>query len=486
MRALKEKTTPEVLAEKVHAELKLLFNKYNCTFTYYGKTHTEQNRETVYEIFKALDKNSYITEVESTMPYCNNDRLYLADTLVEGKCPYCGYAHAKGNQCENCGKLLDPNQLIGLYCVICKKNDIVFKKVKHLALLLNKMQDKIAGFIEKQSKEHWSKNAANKSITFVKEGLRPRDITRNTKWGFPVPKKGFEEQNFYVWFDAPIAYIGITREWDAKRWQDYWKSNDTKTIYFMGKDNIEFHTVMWPGLLIGSNLGFTLPTTIRASEYLLTAGMKFSKSQQRGLNMQEALGVLPADYWRFILMYLYPETADTDLTDELIVQIVNGIMNDNIGNFINRVLKLIYENKGTAKINMAASPGTKEAKKAIERYTRAFDNFELREALQSAIELSSVGNSIMGNSTPWLTAKAAKSDARMAEKFSAQMSELLSIVYRLGILLWPFTPQKSMEILSYFNVNDTPKLSMLDKMPVFDGEKEVKPLFKKVEESALP
>lgn len=478
-KAIKEKTTPEVLSEEVHRKLKVLFQRYNCTFTYYGKTHSEQNRGLVYEIFEALDRNSYIIEVESIMPYCNKDGMYLADTLIEGTCPYCGYNGAKGNQCEACGRLLDPQQLVKPHCSICNNEDIIFKKVKSLALALDRLQDKILNFINTKSGKHWSKNAVNKPISYIKEGLKPREITRNTRWGFPVPKEGYEGQNIYVWFDALIGYIGITKEWDGDRWKEYWKDKNTVIIHFMGKDNIEFHTLVWPGILIGSGLGFTLPDTIRASEYLLSGGLKFSKSKGKGLDMEEALEVLPADYWRFILMHLYPETADTDFSKELATQIINGVMNDNVGNFINRVMKFSKENSNVLKLDCIAPSDLKIIAPILEKYKLNFDSFALREALQNVVELSSLGNTLIGNQKPWARIKEEENIAAI----SSEMSDLLSLVYSIGVLLWPFTPSKSMEILSYFGIKNEPYMAMLAAKPHFDTSKAVAPLFEKVDQT---
>lgn len=476
--AIKANTTQDILSEEIHSRLKEIFSKYNCTFTYYGKTHTEQNRSVVYEIFKALDNHSYIVEVENIMPYCNNNQMYLADTLIEGTCPYCKYNGAKGNQCENCGRLLEPQQLVEPHCTICGNKDLVFKSVKSLALALDKLQDKIFTFINSSLGNHWSKNSVNKPISYIKEGLKPREITRNTKWGFSVPKKGYEDQNIYVWFDALIGYIGITKEWDESRWEGYWKGRGNRIIHFMGKDNIEFHTLVWPGILIGADLGFTMPTTIRASEYLLSKGLKFSKSRGAGLDMEKAIQILPADYWRFMLMYLYPETADTDLSDSLALQIINGVINDNIGNLINRVMKFAKENSKLLTLDCRAPAEIGRVGEIFEKYIKCFDSFALREALQSIVELSSLGNSLIGNQKPWLRIKDAKNHAAL----SAELSDLLSIVYTLGVLLWPFTPKKSADILAYFGIEKEPNFEMLKDKPLFNREKEVIPLFEKIDD----
>ncbi|MGI0135071.1 MAG: class I tRNA ligase family protein, partial [Candidatus Micrarchaeaceae archaeon] len=345
LRAIKEKTSPEKLAESMHEEIKSLFEKYGCTFTHYGKTHSEANKDIVYEITDALDKNGYITVVEQDQAYCNIDRRFLTDRLIEGTCPHCKSPLARGDQCENCGRLLTPRELIRPHCTICGKSDIKFIMAKNLALSMDKLQKQILKFVESSKKNNWSKNAYNKSLSYIKEGLKPREITRNMKWGIPVNRKGFEDNVFYVWYDGLSGYIGITKEWSAKKWKEYWLSEETRLVHFMGKDNIEFHTTMWPAMLIGSKMGFVLPTTIRASEHLISKKIKFSKSRGVGLDLNTALHIMPSDYWRFALMHMYPETADTEFTKELLVETVNKLMNDKIGNLIHRVLTISKNNQ---------------------------------------------------------------------------------------------------------------------------------------------
>lgn len=486
LRAIKEGTTPEKLSEDMHVKIMQLFENFECTFTYYGKTHTEQNKEVVYEIFNALKNNGYIIEVEDKQAYCNIDKRFLTDRLIEGECPYCKYNRARGDQCENCGRLLDPDQLINPRCSICNKNDIAFLKVKNLAIALDKLQDKILEFVEASSKNNWSKNAKNKALSYIKEGLKPRDITRSMKWGIPVPVKGFEHSVFYVWYDAPIAYISMTKDWDREKWKNYWMSKDTRVVQFMGKDNIEFHTVMWPAFLLGSNLGYVLPTTIRASEYLTSKEVKFSKSAGVGLNMQEAIRILDADYWRFSLMYMYPETADTEFSIEVLTEVINKIMNDKIGNFIHRVLTIAKSNKELINSMEKVELGNeKEAiNKILDDYKSNFENMHMREALYALISLAEFGNAKMSNDQPWNQLKW-KEKEEGEKRFISTMSSLLKIAYDLSLLLWPFTPASSMKALSYFGIENEPLLDDLNNNPKPDLDKEITPLFSKLTDEKL-
>jgi len=484
LRAIKEKVEPMALADSIHAQIKTAFETFGCTFTYYGKTHSDANRKTVYEIFEALNKNDFIVEQESTQPYCANDKRFLTDRLIEGTCPFCKSNEARGDQCNSCGKLLTPEQIIDPHCTICGKSDITFKVVKNLAIALDRLQGDIKKFISSESKNDWTKNAVHKSLSYVDEGLKPRDITRNMKWGFPVPLKGFEDAVFYVWFDAIIGYIGITREWDETKWEGYWKGTDTRLVHFMGKDNIEFHTLMWPGVLLGSRLGYVMPTTIRASEYLTSKQVKFSKSKGVGLTIDRAIDIAGPDYWRFVLMYLYPETADSEFTIDLFVEVVNKIMNGKVGNLVNRVLTIAASNR---ELVGKANPGKYEAgaDAIIKKYMGHFDRFELREALHSLVALADYGNELMSNTEPWKLAKIAKDSAAARAEFSAIMNALIGIVYKMGIMLHPFSPSASSAARSYFGVKGQPEIVMFGHPYEIDYSMAIKPIFEKITDTQI-
>jgi methionyl-tRNA synthetase len=479
--AVKKKVEPEQLADEMHRTIKELFDKYECTFTYYGKTHTPENKQVVYSIFNELYRNGYILETEDTQAYCNVDKRFLPDRFIQGTCPYCRKKSARGDQCDNCGKLLEPTQIIDPFCAVCGKNDISFKKVKNLALELNKLQEKVKEFIKKNAKNNWSKDALNKSLSMIKEGLKPRDITRSMKWGFPVPLPGYDHSVIYVWMDALIGYIGITKEWDAERWMNYWQNEETQLVHFLGKDNTVFHTIMWPAMLIGSGLNFIMPHTIKESQHLVSKTLKFSKSQGVGLDMKSALTVLPPDYWRFALMYMYPETADTEFTERALEEIVNTVMNDKIGNFVQRVLKLARSNSSLIEkdINMKKEEAVV---KAFRKYESAFDKLQLKKTIGAAVELAELGNEIMSKKEPWILAKKAKESTVHANEFTRTFSTLISITYALGIMLYPFTPKASQELMSYFGITSEPNIKLLDEKINVDFSKDPKPLFQKMAE----
>ena len=481
IKALEQRIDPEKLANELHEKTKELLERFECTFTYYGKTGSEANKSVVYEVFEALRKNGYIIETKSNVPYCNIDRRFLPDRFIEGTCPYCKSGNARGDQCDNCGHLLDPKDLIKPYCKLCGNKEIVFKAMKNLALDLEKLQPKISEFVSKESKNDWSKNAVNKTLSRFEEGLKPREITRSLRWGFPVPLKGFEEVVFYVWITGLLGYIGITKEWSS-RWKEYWTDRQRILVQFMGKDNIEFHTIVGPGVLLGSNLGYILPHTIRASEFLSAKGLKFSKSRGIGLNIQNALDILKPDYWRFVLMYLYPETSDTEFTIALLIEIVNNIMNDKIGNLVNRVLTLTKNNSALVKLDGVSAHKTykKRIDERIEKYENNFKHFRLREALFNIVELADLGNEIMSTKEPWSLAKGAANDKTAATEFNDLMATLLAITRDIGILLWPFTPNASANILKHFKIE--PKLDNLKSDLSLDLGESTRQIFTKITE----
>jgi len=491
LQAIKKGIAPKELADSMHNKTKEALEKFECTFTYYGKTDSKENKETVYEIFNALYNNGYIKEVKSEVPYCNVDKRFLTDRLIEGACPYCGYEHARGDQCENCGRLLTPRELVKPYCTICGKNDIVFKETTNLAFNMKALENEIRRFIEKNSKHNWSKNAINHSLNYINRGLEAREITRDLKWGFPVPLKGFEDKVFYVWFDAVIGYIGITKEWNSEKWKDYWLGK-SKLIQFMGKDNIEFHTLMWPGILIGSKKGFVLPYTIYAYEYLLAHGLKFSKSRGTGLNIENALEILPADYWRFILAELLPEGADVELSIERIIEIVNNDLNNLLGNFIHRSLVLAVSNFGNEVpllnedlLSNKEKKVIKEIEKKEKEYLKNFKSVKIREALKNILEIASIGNSFISNTEPWTLAK--KDDEKARQKLGNIVYILLDTVFKLGNMLYPFIPEASSKILALFN-QSSPRSSCLESSLRGGSKLNIKkpePLFKKIGEEEI-
>jgi methionyl-tRNA synthetase len=476
--AIKRGMVPIEFARQQHKEVKRALEELECAFSVYGETDSEANREITYCFFEALNKNGYIMTVEDTQPYCTVDRRFISDRFIEGICPYCKKPNARGDQCDDCGKLLEPQQLIEPYCKICGNKEVEFRKTKNLALDLTKLQPAIKAFVEKNSST-WTKNAVNKTLSYIKLGLKPRDITRDLSLGFPVPMKGFEGKVFYVWFDAVLGYIGITKGWDESAVKDYWLDKRTRLVQFMGKDNIEFHTMIWPGILIGADLGYVMPHTIIAYEFLHSRAIKFSKSRGVGLNIKNALGIMRADYWRFTLIYLLPETADTEFSLSAMSEIVNKIMNDKIGNLIHRALSIAKSNRQLLGEVSVSADYEDAVKKSLESYSSNFERIRIREALRDVVGLADMANGIMSNEKPWELL--GKDDAR----FSGIIGTVLKISQIVGMLLWPFTPEASAKALEYFNIRGEPRLGELGKAATVDMEKHISPIFTKMTDAEI-
>ena len=308
--AERRNTTPKKLAYENHKKVMEIFEKFKLSFDYYGITDSETNREFTYHIFRKLDENGYIKEKEVESAYCERCNRFLPDRFIEGKCPFCG-GLTRGDQCDDCGKLMNIKEIIEPHCVLCN-GEVTFKKTRHLFLDLPKFEKELFDFVK--NSRGWSKLAKKETLGFLKQGLKPRAITRDASWGFKVPKKNYENKVFYVWFDAPIGYLSFTKEWCLKndqKFEEWWKNEKTKLVQFMGKDNTIFHSIIFPAMLLGCRENWKLADRLISSGWLKTEGIKFSKSRGKGLTTEEALKKYPADYWRFVLVSLYPEQNDS-------------------------------------------------------------------------------------------------------------------------------------------------------------------------------
>jgi len=259
--AAKMKITPKELVYKNHEKMKKILKKFELNFEYYGITDSDTNKELSYHIFNRLDENGYLKEEEVENVYCEKCARFLPDRWVEGKCPFCG-GLTRGDQCDDCGKLVDVKDIIEPYCVLCK-NKITFRKTKHLFLDLPKFENELSEFVDKS--KGWSKLARTETIGFLKHGLKPRAVTRDATWGFKVPKEGYENKVLYVWFDAPIGYLAFTKEWcenNNQKFEDWWKNKDTELVQFMAKDNTIFHSIIFPAMLKGCRENWKLADRI--------------------------------------------------------------------------------------------------------------------------------------------------------------------------------------------------------------------------------
>ena len=453
--ALKEKMDVADYCKKYHDLHAQIYAGFNLSFDYFGRSSSDASKEITYRIFKALDANGFIEERTTKQVYSPADERYLPDSYVMGTCPHCGYDKAKGDQCENCTKVLDPADLINPRSAISGSTDIEIRDTKHLFISLQKMEGELDTWIETK-RGIWPDIAYTTAKKWLKEGLQARGITRDLKWGFPVPKPGYEDKVFYVWFDAPIGYIGITKQWaDAgagRKWEDWWL-NPQNVIHteFMGKDNIPYHTITFPATLRGTREGWTEVSFLKGINYLNFAGGKFSKSAHRGVFCDDALTEFPADYWRYWLIANAPESNDTDFTFEQFAGQINKDLNDVLGNFINRVLKMTQSNFGT--VVPPADKITDEEKNLYQtldtlrtEHDRHWAGLELRKMMAALRELWVAGNNYITKTEPW---KAVKTDREYAGTI---LNTTLNLINLYATMLAPIMPETAGKMRAIFGL----------------------------------
>lgn len=456
--AAKEQMDVEEYCKKYHDLHAQMYQGFDLSYDYFGRTSSEQNKEIVYRIFNELDKNGYITEKTTKQVYSPDDNRYLPDSYVMGTCPHCGYDKAKGDQCENCTKVLDPTDLIKPRSVISGSENLEIRETKHLFLQLPKMEKELSEWIETR-KGVWPDIAYSIAKKWLKEGLQERGITRDLKWGFSVPKEGFENKVFYVWFDAPIGYIGITKQWADEKpatrsFEDWWL-NPENVIHteFMGKDNIPYHTITFPATLRGTGEKWTQVSMLKGMNYLNFAGGKFSKSAHRGIFMDDAIKEFPADYWRYWLIANAPESDDANFSFDQFAATVNKDLNDVLGNFINRVLKMTVNNFGQQVPVLGNITNTEKELYAsldslTEQYASYMDKLEFRKAMSTLREIWVSGNNYLARTEPW---KVVKTDMDYAGTI---LNTALNLIRLYANLSAPVMPQTARRMLDLFEVNE--------------------------------
>lgn len=479
-RALQEGVTPRELCDHYHAIHRDIYKWFNISFDYFGRTSTPKQTEIVQHIFNEVDKNGYISEKESEQLYCPECKRFLADRYVTGTCPHCGDTGARGDQCDKCGTLLDPTELIDPKCSVCGHTPIL-KKTKHLYINLPKALPLLQKWMDKASVEgFWAKNAIQITNSWIRDGLQERCITRDLKWGIPVPKEGFEDKVFYVWFDAPIGYISITAN-ATDNWEYWWRDpENTELFQFIGKDNIPFHTVIFPSSLLATGEKWTMLHHMSSTEYLNYEGGKFSKSRGIGIfgNDVQETGI-PADVWRFYMFYNRPEKQDFTFTWKDFQEKINKELIGNLSNLVNRTLtfvKRFYDgNLGEGALDEELKAQIIEKEKEI---TDSLERADERDALRAIFALSDIGNKAFQASEPW---KLRNEDP---EKAKAILRTLVYLIRDLGVMVTPYMPSTGDKILAFVS---SPSSTWND-CGTFNGELkvgEISLLFEKLEDKRV-
>lgn len=498
IKAIQEKLTPQEICDKYHEIHKNVYNWFGISFDKFGRTSTRQQTEITQEIWTNLERNGLIYEEEVQQLFCGNCSRFLSDRYVRGVCPDCGYEDAQGDQCDKCGHLLEAVSLIEPRCWLCG-NRPVAKASKQMFLDLPKISDRLTEFIELQSVEgKWSANSISTAKAWLKTGLKARCITRDLKWGTAIPKDGYENKVFYVWFDAPIGYISITAS-ATKHWEKWWKNNrqessDTKVelVQFMGKDNVPFHTVIFPCTLLGAGEeeGFTLLHHISTTEYLNYETGKFSKSRGVGVfgdTIQQS--GIPVEVWRYYLLINRPEQADTVFMWEDFQLKNNSELLKNLGNFVNRSLKFVEKEFDSLVPKVVFS---KDDEKFIEEldakileYVDALENVKIKQGLKIAMLISSMGNQYMQHNTAWELIKSPETKDRAASVTAL----CANIVALLAILTEPYMPSFTENVLHQLNLDNSVLNLESSKFKILvpEGHKIGKPapLFSRIDDAAI-
>ncbi|KAL8542994.1 hypothetical protein ACS0TY_003761 [Phlomoides rotata] len=459
-KALEEGCSPKEICDKYHAIHKEVYEWFNISFDEFGRTSTPQQTEVCQAIFNKLLDNNWLSENTMQQLYCDTCKRFLSDRLVEGSCPTpgCNYDSARGDQCEKCGKLLNPTELLEPKCKVCRNTPRI-RDTEHMFLELPLLKDKLVEYINSMSVAGgWSQNAIQTTNAWLREGLKPRCITRDLKWGVPVPLEKFKDKVFYVWFDAPIGYVSIT-SCHTPEWEKWWKNPENVELYqFMGKDNVPFHTVIFPSTLLGTGENWTMMKTISVTEYLNYETGKFSKSKGVGVFGNDAKDTnIPVEVWRYYLLTNRPEVSDTLFTWSDLQAKLNSELLSNLGNFINRVLSFIAKDPASgygSVIPDAQGADSHPLTKAlgdkvgnyVEQYIEAMEKVKLKQGLKIAMSISGEGNAYLQESQFWKLYKEDRPSCSVVMKTST------GLVYLLACLLEPFMPSFSLEVLKQLNL----------------------------------
>ncbi|MFF3938526.1 methionine--tRNA ligase [Streptomyces phaeofaciens] len=463
--AAKERGLPvDEFCAQAHDAQKTVYDGFALAFDYFGRSSSPENREITQHFARKLNENGFIEERAIRQVYSPADGRFLPDRYVEGTCPHCGYDKARGDQCENCTRVLDPTDLINPRSAISGSTDLEVRETKHLFLLQSKLQHEVEEWVSRHE-EDWPQLASSIARKWLNEGLHDRAITRDLDWGVPVPADTWPElaaegKVFYVWFDAPIEYIGATKEWAAqdpenRDWKSWWyeSADDVRYTEFMAKDNVPFHTVMFPATELGVREPWKMVDYVKAFNWLTYYGGKFSTSQKRGVFTDQALDILPADYWRYFLIANAPESDDSSFTWEHFTATVNKDLADTLGNFVNRVLSFSKKRFGE-EVPAGNAAGEAEAKlggqiaELLAEYETQMEALQFRKAAAALRALWSAGNSYLEEKAPWLEIKTDKDGAALTLRTAMNLIHLYAVVSE------PFIPSTAKTMREAFSLGD--------------------------------
>ncbi len=470
IQAMKENTTPRAIIDKYHAEMKQDFADLNISFDIYHRTSEPLHHETAQEFFTALHERGELETKETEQYFDEATKTFLADRFIKGTCPNCGSDRAFGDQCENCGRTLSPDELINPVSTLSGETPIK-KKTTHWYLPLGKHEDFLRQWILEDHKNDWRATVVGQCKGWIEGGLQSRAVTRDLDWGIKVPLADAAGKVLYVWFDAPIGYISATKQWaldNNKDWEPYWQDKDTKLVHFIGKDNIVFHCIIFPIML--KLHGNILPENVPANEFLNLEGDKMSTSRNWKLEMRDYIndfvkqpngGAQCVDMLRYYLTQIAPETKDSEFTWKGFQDAVNSELVNIFGNFVNRTFVLMHKlcggkvphlhNELLDEVDEQMIEDIKYSKRLIETY---LEEYKFRDALFEVIDLSRKGNQYMQKKEPWIVAKQLTENPEVQKSIDNTLHICLQLTANLAILANPFLPNTSQKMLHMMKVVD--------------------------------
>jgi methionyl-tRNA synthetase len=445
LRAEREGVKPEVVAARYHQEFLESFRRLGISFDLFTSTGTANHARVVQDFFLKLLDKGYLYQATVSQPFCPRCQRFLSDRYIEGTCPYCQAGGARGDQCDDCGKPLSPAELISPYCSFCGGAP-EFRDSEHFFFRLSAFQERLLEWVRKQS--HWRQNVLNFTLRYLESGLKDRAITRDIDWGVPVPLPGFEGKRLYVWFEAVIGYLSAAKEWaesggDTERWRDYWQSGSSRGYYFIGKDNIVFHTIIWPAMLMGYG-DLNLPYDVPANEFLMIEGRKLSTSRNWAVWLPDYLERYHPDPLRYLLSAAMPETSDTDFSWREFVRRNNDELVATYGNLVHRVLTFSYRNfAGAVPVPSYGAEATQlqnSCAATLKLMDESLGRCQFRLALKQAMDLAQEANRYLDEKSPWKVVKQDKQAAADA------LYDAISVISSLRIALYPFLPFSSQRL----------------------------------------
>ena len=442
LRAETKGKSPQDVVARYHQGFLDCWKKLGISFDLFTTTGTQNHARIAQDFFLKLLDKGYIYKNTMPLPYCHNCRRFLPDRYVEGTCPHCHSPRARGDQCDDCGKPLNPADLVDPHCSICKSTPEI-RDSEHFFLRLSAFSDRLKSWVQEQS--HWRSNVLNFTLRYLTEGLRDRAITRDIEWGIPVPLPGYEKKRIYVWFEAVIGYLSASKEWaqsmgDNERWRKFWEG-DTKSYYFIGKDNIVFHTIIWPAMLMGYE-GLNLPYNVPANEFLTLEGKKLSTSRNWAVWLPDYLERYPADPLRYLMSANMPQTSDADFSWREFVRRNNDELVATYGNLVQRVLTLAYRNfdrcvPSPGELDAESNALLEKAKVTLGTVDRLLYGCHFREAMREAMALAQEANRYLDNKAPWKRINEDRDSAATA------IFTVIGVLCCLKTVLYPFLPFSS-------------------------------------------